>query len=186
MNWSCKLKTAISDIEVDYKDINTPTWLTVPNHIGKYEFGVIISFAYQIKNPDEDGLKEIVVATTRIETMLGDTAVAVNSKDLRYQKLIGKELVHPFIPGRKMKVIIDDELVDMNFGTGCVKITPAHDPNDYECGMRHKLEFVNIFTEDGKINENGGDYAVINFLFFLMLLLYKIFLSYFFLNYLKL
>lgn len=106
-------------------------------------------------------MKEIVVATTRIETMLGDTAVAVNSKDPRYQKLVGKELLHPFIPNRKMKVITDDELVDMSFGTGCVKITPAHDFNDYECGLRHKLEFINIFTEDGKINENGGPYAVI-------------------------
>lgn len=134
--------------------------LTVPNHTAKYEFGVLVSFAYKLRDPEPDGLQEIIVATTRIETMLGDTAVAVNSKDPRYQKLIGKELVHPFIPGRKMKVITDDVLVDMSFGTGCVKITPAHDFNDYECGMRHKLEFVNIFTEDGKINENGGAYAV--------------------------
>ena len=160
VNWSCKLKTALSDIEVEYQDINQPTMLTVPNHTAKYEFGVLVSFSYKLRDPDPDGLQEIIVATTRIETMLGDTAVAVNSKDPRYQKLIGKELVHPFIPERKMKVITDDELVDMSFGTGCVKITPAHDFNDYECGMRHKLEFINIFTEDGKINENGGAYAV--------------------------
>jgi len=168
VNWSCKLKTAISDIEVDYQDIDNPKYFSVPNHTGKYEFGVLISFAYKVKDPEVDGLQEIIVATTRIETMLGDTAVAVNSKDPRYQKLIGKELIHPFIPSRKMKVITDDVLVDMSFGTGCVKITPAHDVNDYECGLRHKLEFINIFTEDGKINENGGAYAVFSFnIFFL-------------------
>ena len=97
VNWSCKLKTALSDIEVEYQDINQPTMLTVPNHTAKYEFGVLVSFSYKLRDPDPDGLQEIIVATTRIETMLGDTAVAVNSKDPRYQKLIGKELVHPFI-----------------------------------------------------------------------------------------
>lgn len=77
-----------------------------------------------------------MVSTTRIETMLGDVAVAVNSKDPRYEKLVGKELIHPFLPNRKMKVIVDDELVDMEFGTGAVKVTPAHDPNDFLCGKR--------------------------------------------------
>lgn len=88
----------------------------------------------------------------------GDTAVAVNSKDPRYTDLIGKELIHPFIPTRKMRIIADDQLVDMNFGTGAVKITPAHDQNDYLCGQRHGLEFINIFNDDGTINENGGPY----------------------------
>ncbi len=85
-----------------------------------------------------DPTQEIVVATTRIETMLGDTAVSVHPEDPRYKDWIGKELVHPFIPERKMFVIADD-FVEKDFGTGAVKITPAHDPNDYACGQRHNL-----------------------------------------------
>jgi len=81
-----------------------------------------------------------VVATTRLETMLGDVAVAVNSKDPRYKHLHGKLLVHPFLPNRVVRVICDDELVDMSFGTGAVKVTPGHDPRDYDCGLRHNLE----------------------------------------------
>lgn len=112
----------------------------------------MVDFAYKVKGSDE----EIVVSTTRIETMLGDVAVAVNSKDQRYAHLVGKELVHPFIPERKMVIITDDELVDMSFGTGAVKITPAHDPNDFQCGKRHGLQFINILNPDGTVNENGG------------------------------
>lgn len=88
----------------------------------------------------KDTNEEIVVATTRLETMLGDVAVAVNSKDPRYQHLHGKYLVHPFIKDREILIICDDELVDMNFGTGAVKVTPAHDPKDYDCGLRHNLK----------------------------------------------
>ncbi|XP_010497592.1 PREDICTED: valine--tRNA ligase, mitochondrial 1-like, partial [Camelina sativa] len=87
--------------------------------------------------------------------MLGDTAIAVHPDDARYKHLHGKFAVHPF-NGRKLPIICDGILVDPNFGTGCVKITPAHDPNDCEVGKRHKLEFINIFTDDGKINTNGG------------------------------
>lgn len=90
--------------------------------------------------------------------MLGDVAVAVNSKDQRYAHLVGKKLVHPFIPDREITVIVDDELVDMNFGTGAVKITPGHDFNDYNCGLRHQLPQINILTEEGLINSNGGKY----------------------------
>lgn len=90
--------------------------------------------------------------------MLGDSAVAVNSKDPRYADWVGKELLHPFLPDRKIVVITDDELVDMEYGTGAVKITPAHDPNDYNCGIRHNLEMINILTDEGLINENGGKY----------------------------
>jgi valyl-tRNA synthetase len=129
------MNTALSDIEVDYIDIDKPIKMTVPNHDGEYDFGLITSFAYKVKGTD----REIVVATTRIETMLGDTAVAVHSKDPRYKDLVGKELVHPFCPNRKIKVITDDVLVQMEFGTGAVKITPGHDPNDFESGVRNKL-----------------------------------------------
>lgn len=93
VNWSCKMKTALSDVEVEYLEIDKPTYLTVPNHSGKYEFGMLTKFAYKVKGSDE----EIIVATTRIETMLGDVAVAVHPNDARYKHLHGKELVHPFI-----------------------------------------------------------------------------------------
>ncbi|KAK6916154.1 Aminoacyl-tRNA synthetase, class Ia [Dillenia turbinata] len=151
VNWDCVLRTAISDIEVDYEDIKERTLLKVPGYQEPVEFGVLISFAY----PLEGGLGEIVVATTRVETMLGDTAIAVHPKDERYTKFHGKYAVHPF-NGRKLPIVCDDILVDPSFGTGAVKITPAHDPNDFEVGKRHKLEFINIFTDDGKINSCGG------------------------------
>eukprot|EP00350_Pseudokeronopsis_sp_OXSARD2_P006490 CAMPEP_0170555696 /NCGR_PEP_ID=MMETSP0211-20121228/13551_1 /TAXON_ID=311385 /ORGANISM="Pseudokeronopsis sp., Strain OXSARD2" /LENGTH=532 /DNA_ID=CAMNT_0010865667 /DNA_START=475 /DNA_END=2073 /DNA_ORIENTATION=+ len=157
VNWSCAMRTALSDLEVEFEDLTEPTRLKVPGHNPEktYEFGTLTEFAYKVKGTD----KQIIVATTRLETMLGDTAVAVHPNDPRYQEFIGMELEHPFIAGRSMRVIADAELVDMNFGTGAVKITPAHDPNDYKCGKRHNLEFINIFTEDGKIGANGGAYA---------------------------
>lgn len=154
VNWSSVLKTAISDIEVVFEDIEKRTYLEVPGYTEKVEFGVIIYFAYKLK---DDPTQEIVVATTRIETMLGDTAVAVHPEDERYKHLIGKELVHPFIPERKLKIIADT-FVEKDFGSGAVKITPAHDPNDYTCGERNKLEFINILTDEGIINENGGKF----------------------------
>lgn len=156
VNWSCAMRTALSDLEVEYKDIAEPTLLKVPGHDPNkmYEFGYITEFAYKLKGSD----KEIVVATTRLETMLGDVAVAVHPNDPRYKDFIGKELVHPFIPDRHIIVIADDVLVDMSFGTGAVKITPAHDPNDYKCGKRHGLSFINILTEEGKIGNNGGKF----------------------------
>lgn len=134
VNWSCVLKTAISDDEVEYMEIKEKTMMKVPGHdeIKLYEFGTLTKFAYKIKGGAEG--EEIIVATTRIETMLGDTAIAVNSKDQRYKHLVGKEVIHPFIKDRKIIIITDDELVDMEFGTGAVKITPGHDPNDFNCG----------------------------------------------------
>lgn len=151
VNWDCVLKTAISDIEVDYEDMKGRTLKKVPGYEDLVEFGVITSFAY----PLEGNLGEIVVATTRVETMLGDTAIAVHPDDARYKHLHNKVAVHPF-NGRKIPIICDGKLVDPAFGTGAVKITPAHDPNDFEVGKRHQLEFINIFTDDGKINSNGG------------------------------
>ena len=150
VNWCCTLTTAVSEIEVDYIDVPGRTMLSVPGYDKQVEFGVIISFAY----PFEDGSGEIVVATTRIETMLGDTAVAVHPDDPRYTHLHGKHVVHP-VNGRKIPIITDAVLVDMAFGTGAVKITPAHDPNDFATGQRHKLEFINIFDDEGRVNGNG-------------------------------
>jgi len=159
-NWSCALKSAISDIEVDYIDLEGRTYLPVKTHKGnpkdpqgRYEFGTLTSFAY----PLEDSEEQIVVATTRLETMLGDTAVAVHPEDPRYKHLHGKFVVHPF-NGRRIPIIFDAELVDMTFGTGAVKITPAHDPNDYVCGKRRSLEFITMLNENGAINQNGGPF----------------------------
>lgn len=155
INWSCKLKTALSEIEVDYIDIEKRTKLAVPGHNPeyKYEFGVLTSFGYTLENSDE----QVIVATTRLETMLGDSAVAIHPEDERYKHLHGKFLKHPFCD-RRIPIVLDAELVDMAFGTGCVKITPAHDPNDYLCGKRHNLEFITVISDDGAMNENAGQF----------------------------
>jgi len=159
VNWSCALQSSISDIEVDHIELDGRTFLEVKTHkgnpndkLGKYEFGTLTSFAYPVENSEE----RIVVATTRLETMLGDTAVAVHPEDDRYKHLHGKFVLHPLV-NRRIPIITDAKLVDMEFGTGAVKITPAHDPNDYECGKRHNLEFISVLTLDGAINKNGGD-----------------------------
>ena len=133
VNWDTVLKTAISDLEVDQREVN--------------------SKLYHIKYPIDGTEDFITIATTRPETMLGDTAVAVNPKDKRYKRMVGKNVTLPLV-GRKIK-IITDEYADPEQGTGAVKITPAHDFNDYEVGVRNKLKILNVFTEDGKINENA-------------------------------
>ena len=133
VNWDTVLKTAISDLEVDQREVN--------------------SKLYHIKYPIDGTEDFITITTTRPETMLGDTAVAVNPKDKRYKRMVGKNVTLPLV-GRKIK-IITDEYADPEQGTGAVKITPAHDFNDYEVGMRNKLKILNVFTEDGKINENA-------------------------------
>lgn len=94
--------------------------------------------------------------------MLGDTGIAVHPDDPRYQHLIGKVAIHPFIEGRKLPIVADSTLVDMAFGTGAVKLTPAHDENDYEAGKRHNLEFINILNDDGTLNEHAGPWKVIH------------------------
>ncbi|SFP73740.1 valine--tRNA ligase [Salibacterium halotolerans] len=136
INWDPDTQTALSDIEVDYKDVQ-----------GHF---------YHMKYPLKDGSGHIEVATTRPETMLGDTAVAVHPEDERYSCLIGKTVVLPII-GREIEIIADD-YVDMEFGSGAVKITPAHDPNDFEMGNRHDLERVLVMDESGTMNENAGRY----------------------------
>lgn len=157
MNWCVKLNTTLSNLEVEQKQLNGRTFLAVPGYDPKekFEFGVLTSFAYPIL--DSPTNERIVVATTRPETMLGDTAIAVHPDDTRYLHLHGKFAEHPFVPGRKVPIVADSIVVDMEFGTGAVKITPAHDPNDYEVGLRHGLEFVNILNDDGTLNANVGD-----------------------------
>ncbi|KAL6526577.1 Valine--tRNA ligase, mitochondrial 1 [Orobanche gracilis] len=151
VNWDCVLGTAICNSEVEYTDLKGRTLLKVPGYDKPVEFGVLTSFAY----PLDGVLGEIVVATTRVETMFGDSAIAVHPDDKRYNHLHGRFAIHPF-NGRKLPIICDATLVDPAVGTGAVKITPAHDPNDFEVGKRHKLGFITIFTDDGRINSEGG------------------------------
>lgn len=153
VNWSCTLNSAISDIEVDKKELPGRTLLNVPGYDEKVEFGVLISFAYPVEGSDE----EVVVATTRIETMLGDTAIAVHPKDDRYKHLHGKFVIHPFVD-RKLPIVTDD-FVEMDFGTGAVKITPAHDHNDYEVGKRNDLPQINIIDDNGLMTADCGAFA---------------------------
>lgn len=153
VNWCVHLNTTLSNLELDKIECTGKKWVKVPGYEKPVMFGVITSFAYPIEGSDE----KIIIATTRPETMLGDTAVAVHPEDPRYKHLHGKFIKHPFIPDRKIPIILDDIVVDMSFGTGAVKITPAHDPNDYACGVRNKLEFINILNDDGTLNENAGE-----------------------------
>ncbi|CAN7127573.1 unnamed protein product [Brassica rapa subsp. narinosa] len=151
VNWDCFSRTARSEEEIDHVEIKGRTLRNVPGYEKPVEFGLMTSFAY----PLEDGSGEVVVATTRVETMLGDTAIAVHPDDARYKHLHTKFAMHPF-NGRKLPIVCDADLVDPELGTGCVKITPAHEQKDYELGKLHHLEAINIFTDDGKINKNGG------------------------------
>ncbi|MFI6867508.1 valine--tRNA ligase [Nocardia sp. NPDC050406] len=137
VNWSPKLRTGISDLEVDYKDVE----------------GELVSLRYGSLNDDEP---HVIVATTRVETMLGDTAVAVHPDDERYAALVGTTLYHP-ITGRQIPIVADD-YVDPEFGSGAVKITPAHDPNDFELGLRHNLPMPTIMDETGKIADTGTEF----------------------------
>ncbi len=138
INWCPVCKTSISDAEVEHEEQEGCFW-----HIN-----------YPVKG--EEG-RFVEIATTRPETLLGDTAVAVNPEDERYQDIIGKTLVLPLV-GREIPVVADS-YVDKEFGTGCVKITPAHDPNDFEVGKRHNLPEINVLNDDATINANGGKYA---------------------------
>lgn len=157
VNWCVQLNTTLSNLEVEQKQLNGRTLMNVPGYPAneRIEFGVITSFKYKLVGSDES----IVVATTRPETILGDTAVAVHPDDERYKSVHGKMLQHPFLADRQIPIVTDAIAVDMDFGTGAVKITPAHDPNDYEVGKRHHLEFVNILNDDGTLNQNAGSFA---------------------------
>ncbi len=136
INWCPSCKTALSDAEVEYEEESSNFW--------------------HLDYPLKDGSGVLTVATTRPETMLGDTAVAVNPKDKRFKAFIGKTLILPIV-GREIPVVADD-YVALDFGTGAVKITPAHDPNDFEVGLRHNLEVIRVMNDDGTMNENAGKY----------------------------
>ncbi|MEG4304526.1 valine--tRNA ligase [Microcoleus sp. D3_18a_C4] len=136
VNWCPASQSAVSDLEVDQQEVEGHLW----------------HFRY----PLTDGSGYLEVATTRPETMLGDTGVAVNPQDDRYKHLIGKTVTLPIV-NREIPIVAD-EFVDPTFGTGCVKVTPAHDPNDFEMGKRHNLPFINIMNKDGTLNENAGEF----------------------------
>jgi valyl-tRNA synthetase len=136
VHWCPESLSAVSDLEAESKEVDGHLW----------------HFRY----PLTDGSGYLEVATTRPETMLGDTGVAVNPNDERYQAYIGKTLTLPIV-GREIP-IVGDEFVEMEFGTGCVKVTPAHDPNDFEMGKRHNLPMINIMNKDGSLNENAGEF----------------------------
>ena len=137
INWCPHCITALSDAEVEYQDKPGNLW--------------------HIRYPLSDGSGDLVVATTRPETMMGDTGVAVNPEDERFKHLVGKTCILP-IMNREIPIVADD-YVELGFGTGAVKMTPAHDPNDFEVGLRHNLEVVRCIADDGTINENGGPYV---------------------------
>eukprot|EP00477_Mikrocytos_mackini_P001366 GAHX01001464.1.p1 GENE.GAHX01001464.1~~GAHX01001464.1.p1 ORF type:complete len:982 (-),score=232.97 GAHX01001464.1:137-3082(-) len=157
INHSCALNSAISEIEVDTENIEKTTMLKVPGYKEKVQFGALTYFIYPFvdsvyENEEiSDNNKGIQVATTRPETILGDVAVAVNSKDNRYKHLIGKKLKHPLLSNKEIPIISDDTAVDMEFGTGAVKITPYHDLNDFETAVRNNLPIY----ESKVINEKG-------------------------------
>ncbi|CAG9857488.1 unnamed protein product [Phyllotreta striolata] len=153
VNWSCTLKSAISDIEVEDLSITGPTELNVPGYERPVEFGYLDRFAYLVDGTDE----EIIVSTTRLETMLGDVAVAVHPNDERYSKFIGKFLRHPFRNDRIP--VIADSFVDRDFGTGAVKITPAHDFADFDVARRHSLRHLSIIDESGRTTDGCGPFS---------------------------
>ena len=138
VNWDTHLRTAVADDEIEYQETVGQLW----------------TIRYPVAGSDES----LLVATTRPETMLGDTAVAVHPEDTRYKHLIGKAIALP-LSDRTIPIIADATLVDPKFGTGCVKVTPAHDPNDYATGVRHGLPMINLLNPDGTYNENAGAYA---------------------------
>jgi len=138
INWCPRCHTALSDLEVEFEEHND----------GKL---------WDLEYPLADGSGSIIVSTTRPETMLGDTAVAVNGADERYREMIGKEVLLPLM-NRKIPIVADD-YVDSEFGSGAVKITPAHDANDFEVGLRHKLEIIKVMDEAGMMNDAAGVYA---------------------------
>jgi valyl-tRNA synthetase len=171
VNWDAALQTAVADDEIIHE--------TVQGHLWHYRYPIAGSVGVSaaqggIEGSRDQGIKEalaratrsdaklgegyLVIATTRPETMLGDTAVAVHPDDKRYKHLIGKHCLLPLM-NRRIPIIADEVLVDPSFGTGCVKVTPGHDPNDYEFGQRHNVPMINILTPDGRINDNGGKYA---------------------------
>ncbi len=161
VNWDTQLQTAVADDEVYHETVRGHLWYVrypLPDGRGSEKTNPL----FDRRGADQAGrggdIGYLVIATTRPETMLGDTAVAVHPEDDRFASLVGRKVLLP-LTGREIPIIADGLLVKREFGTGCVKVTPAHDPNDYQCALRHDLPMINIMTPDGRVNENGGPYA---------------------------
>ncbi|XP_040909907.1 valine--tRNA ligase, mitochondrial isoform X2 [Toxotes jaculatrix] len=152
VNWSCALESAISDIEVDSKELPGQTMLSVPGYENKVEFGTMVTFAYPVEGHEG----EVAVSTTRPETMLGDVAVAVHPDDPRYQAFHGKQCRHPFT--NRLLPIVTDPMVDMELGTGAVKVTPAHDHTDFLLSQRHSLPRLTVIRGDGTMSPPCGQW----------------------------
>ncbi|XP_051991627.1 valine--tRNA ligase, mitochondrial-like isoform X1 [Xyrauchen texanus] len=152
VNWSCALESAISDIEVDSKQLSGRSLLSVPGYQQKVEFGTMVTFAYPLEL--QEG--EVAVSTTRPETMLGDVAIAVHPDDPRYKALHGKQCRHPFTD--RLLPIVTDSMVDMEFGTGAVKLTPAHDYTDFLLSQRHSLPHLTVIGGDGTMTSLCGQW----------------------------
>ena len=158
VNWCPKLQTVLSNIEVVKETYEKPTRINLPG----YEKPISVGWIYEIKykvvdsDTDTDTNETLVVATTRPETIFGDVALAIHPKDERYTKFHGKKVIHPF-NNQHLPIVLDDVLVDMEKGTGVVKVTPAHDENDYECGKRHNLPTVTVIDKEGKMTTECGE-----------------------------
>ena len=158
VNWCVHLNTTVSNLEVDSIDLPGRTLLTIPGYDRKIEFGVLTSFSYPLTDATDPHTtttpETITISTTRLETMLGDVAIAVHPDDARYTHLVGRFARHPFVD--RLLPIIADRVADPSFGSGAVKITPAHDAADFAVGVAQGLEFVNVLNDDGTMNANAG------------------------------
>jgi len=163
VNWDAALQTAVADDEIVHETVKGSLWHyrypIIPGDVAGVDDIVAAKLVARATLPDaRPGYDYLTIATTRPETMLGDTAVAVHPDDPRYQHLVGRRCLLPLL-NRPLPIIADPILVSREFGTGCVKVTPGHDPNDYAFAQRHGVEMINILTPDGRINERGGPYA---------------------------
>ncbi|CAK8697970.1 unnamed protein product [Clavelina lepadiformis] len=168
VNWSCQLQSTLSDLEVDCTMLDEPTAINLPGYSFPVQFGVMHKLAYKLASSVGD-ITEIVVATTRLETVLADAAIAVNPNDSRYSSVIGRHVKHPLWQNKHLPIIAD-YAVDMELGTGALKVTPAHDFTDFEIGKRHDLPFETCFNPDGTVwfqpvyskNKKARDFSGLN------------------------
>jgi valyl-tRNA synthetase len=149
VNWCCQLQSVVSDIEVDSKEINGREKFSIPGYTKQIELGLLYNIAYKVIDEQENN-SEIIVSTTRPETILADTGIAVHPLDSRYKSLKDKFVQNPFDPQDRLPIIFD-ESVDQNFGTGAVKLTPGHDAFDYTLAMKHKLQIRMMLNDHGRV-----------------------------------
>ena len=168
VNWSCALRTVVSQSDLDYIQLHQPTLLHIPGHTERVEFGVIYAVLYPLAPLDpkdtafvlrDDGeVDGLVVWTSRPETILADVAVAVHSSDKRYSHLRGREVMHPLLPGRRLPIVVDDTLADPKAGNGVAKVAPGHEPTDLDCARLHGLPVLSVFADNGTIKQDAGAY----------------------------